>query len=188
MAAAPRLPLRHRLRPLPPPPPPPASTTGTSGSDNWTGTAGDDIFDGLGSSDVLRGLGGNDTLKGGSGGDSLYGGAGNDILTGNGGRDTFYFDTAPGAGNLDRITDFTPGSDRVALENGIFTALGSAGTLSSSAFYRGAAAHDATDRIIYDSGTGHLFYDPDGTGAAAAMHIADLAAGLSLSASSFLVV
>ena len=36
--------------------------------------------------------------------------------------------------------------------------------MSSSAFYVGAAAHDSTDRIIYNSDTGALSYDPDGTG------------------------
>ena len=35
-------------------------------------------------------------------------------------------------------------------ENAVFTSLSQTGTLSSSAFYQGAAAHASTDRIIYN--------------------------------------
>ena len=52
----------------------------------------------------------------------------------------------------------------------------------------GAAAADATDRIIYNSGTGNLFFDQDGTGAAAQVLFADLATGLALTNNDFFVV
>ena len=59
--------------------------------------------------------------------------------------------------------------------------------MSSSAFYAGAAAHDSTDRIIYNSNTGALSYDPDGTGAAAAVQFAELSPGLVLTYQDFLI-
>ena len=52
---------------------------------------------------------------------------------------------------------------------------------------RGAAAHDGDDRIVYNSATGNLFFDPDGNGPAAAVRFAHLAAGLALSSGDFLV-
>ena len=127
-----------------------AHVAGTASADNYSGTSGNDTFDGLGGADTLRGLAGNDTLKGGSGNDKIYGGLGLDTLTGGAGSDQFIFDTAPGSGNVDTITDFSTVYDRIGLENAIFTAVGANGTLASGAFYKGAAAHDASDRIIYN--------------------------------------
>ena len=171
----------------PPPSPPPAGGTGTSAADTYNGTSGNDTYDGAGGNDTIRGAAGNDVLKGGIGNDKIYGGLGADTLTGGSGSDIFYFDTAPGAGNIDRITDFSTVYDQIGLENGIFTKVGLAGTLASAAFYKGAAAHDTSDRIIYNSATGAVLYDSDGTGAAAAVQIATLGTGLSLTSSDFIV-
>ena len=52
----------------------------------------------------------------------------------------------------------------------------------------GAAATSAEDRIIYDSSTGNLFYDPDGDGAQAQVQFAQLQTGLALTAADFLIV
>jgi serralysin len=98
---------------------------------------------------------GNDTIVGGSGNDRLDGGYGNDRLTGEAGRDSFVFSTALNAAeNVDRIRSFSIKNDTIRLDDAIFTAAGSAGVLKAAAFYRGAAAHDANDRIIYDRATG----------------------------------
>ena len=71
-------------------------------------------------------------------------------------------------------------------------ALGATGTtLSADAFWAAAGAtagHDATDRIIYDTTTGALYYDADGSGRGAAVQIAQLKAGQALSANDFLVI
>ena len=75
--------------------------------------------------------------------------------------------------------------DTIALDNAVFTAFGRTGTMSSSAFYAGAAAHDFTDRVIDNSNTGALSYDPDGTGAAAAVQFAELSPGLVLTYQDF---
>jgi Ca2+-binding RTX toxin-like protein len=113
--------------------------------------------------DSLTGNGGNNALSGGAGNDTLAGRFGNDAISGGAGADTFVFDTALGAGNVDRIIDFSVADDTIRLDDAIFTALAT-GDLSVSAFATGAAAGDADDRIIYDSTSGALYYDVDGTG------------------------
>jgi len=55
-------------------------------------------------------------------------------------------------------------------------------------FWTGKAAHDASDRIIYDKNAGALYYDMDGTGRAAQVKIATLKKGLSLTEEDFFVI
>ncbi len=121
--------------------------------------------------DTLLGGSGQDSLLGGAGDDRLTGGAGDDVLTGGAGGDTFVFNMLTG---VDHVTDFTSGSDRLALVKSVMSDLGPVGALNAQAFWTGAAAHDATDRVIYNAATGDVFYDPDGTGAKAAVEIAVL--------------
>ncbi|WP_343718340.1 calcium-binding protein, partial [Inquilinus sp.] len=116
----------------------------------------------------------------------LDGGLGADTLTGGSGADSFVFDSALGAGNVDRITDFVSGIDSLRLDPAVFTAL-PAGALSPDAFALGTAAQDADDRILYDAATGSLRYDPDGAGRNDAQLFATLAPGTALSASDFLI-
>lgn len=164
-----------------------ATHTGTAGADSITGTAGADYMVGLDGNDVLKGAGGNDHIDGGNGNDLLYGGNGNDTLIGGAGHDTFVFNAALSRGGVDTISDFTSGTDTIRLENGIFKGLPN-GSLSSSAFYVGAAAHDANDHIIYNHDTGALSYDADGTGSAAAHQFAQLTPGTALTNADFAVV
>ncbi|MCV3208014.1 calcium-binding protein [Mesorhizobium sp. YC-39] len=126
------------------------------------------------------------TIQGNAGANVINGGRSADILTGNGGNDTFVFNSALGNGNVDRITDFNPSQDKIHLENAIFAGL-SAGALTSAAFFAGAAAHDSSDHIIYNSSTGALSFDSDGIGGAAQIQFATLSPGLSLAAASFFV-
>ena len=102
----------------------------------------------------------NNTLTGNTGNNVLNGGAGNDVLIGGAGADTFLFNTALSAAtNVDTIDDFSVPADTIRLEDAIFAALGATGTLAAAAFHIGAAAADASDRIIYNSVTGALTYD-----------------------------
>ncbi|HEU0155852.1 MAG TPA: hypothetical protein VFQ82_07255, partial [Stellaceae bacterium] len=78
-------------------------------------------------------------------------------------------------------------ADRVELDQTIFKGFGAAGLLPANAFFAGAAAHDATDRIIYNP-AGSLFYDSDGTGPAAAVRFAELSGDPALTNNNFLVV
>jgi Ca2+-binding RTX toxin-like protein len=119
------------------------------------------------------------TITGNNGNNYLSGKAGNDMLTGGGGVDQFVFDTAIGPLGLDTITDFSVTDDFLRLDNAIFTVL-SVGYLSVAGFHTGNAAQDANDRIIYDAATGALYYDRDGTGAAAQIQFATLSSGLAL--------
>ena len=128
------------------------------------------------------------TILGNNGANVLNGGAGNDVLIGLGGNDTFAFTTALGAGNVDTIADFTSGTDKIALDDAVFTAIGGLGGLNANAFFAGTAAHDADDRIIYDSATGNLFYDADGNGAGAAVLFANLQNHPVIAASDFTVI
>ncbi len=129
------------------------------------------------------------TITGNAGNNVLNGSTGRDTLTGAGGADHFFFNTAlSSTTNVDRITDYSVASDTIRLENSIFTAVGATGTLAAAAFRIGAAAADATDRIIYNSATGALLYDADGSGAGAARQFATLDDGLALTRSDFLIV
>ena len=130
-------------------------------------------------------------IRGGAGNDTLDGGLGNDQIFGGAGADAFVFKSTLGATNVDTLRDFDAASDKIHLENAVFTALTTAGALTASAFVYGTAAADASDRIIFNEATGALIYDRDGTGSAAAVQFATLdPAGFSgtLTAANFLVV
>jgi VCBS repeat-containing protein len=137
----------------------------------------EDKFDGRAGNDKLDAAGGNDTVKGGSGNDALNGGLGKDALTGGDGKDKFVFNTALSSANVDTIDDFKHDADLIQLDDAIFTKIGS--KLESAEFYaaKGAVkAHDKSDRIIYDTKTGKLYFDADGSkkGGVDAVHFATL--------------
>ena len=136
------------------------------------------------------GVAGADTLFGGGGSDLLDGGLAADTLTGGAGEDSFRFSTALGNGNVDWIKDFNVANDLILLDNLIFAGVGANGALALGAFFKSAAgaAHDADDRIIYDTDSGALAYDADGTGQIAAIQFARLGTNLNLSAADFIVI
>ncbi|MBX3576471.1 MAG: S8 family serine peptidase [Rhizobiaceae bacterium] len=162
------------------------------------GNAQDNTLWGLGGRDAIYGNAGADRLFGGAGGDTLAGGAGNDRLSGGAGidrliggagRDSFVFDAALGARhNVDVIVDFRRGQDKIELDNAIFKGIGGDGRMSAGKFVLGTAADDASDRIIYDRGSGSLYYDPDGSGARDAILFAKLHNKAALSAGDFFVI
>ena len=108
-------------------------------------------------------------------------------MWGFGGADTFAFTTALGGGNVDFIEFMVSGTDKIALDDAVFTGLG-LGALNANAFHVGAAAHDADDRIIYNSATGQLFFDADGNGGGAAVQFATLQSITVIAASDFTVI
>ena len=146
---------------------------GGAGDDSLGGDAGEDTLYGGAGDDLLYGLADNDRLYGEDGDDTLSGGPGSDTLTGGLGRDMFVFD-AGRIGDVDVFTDFRPGEDRMLLSKSIFSRL-SVGVLSAEYFSAAGQAGDNNDFVVYNSATGALLYDADGSGAGAAVQFAVLA-------------
>ena len=148
----------------------------SAGLVNLAGNSAANVLTGGVGANLLSGGGGADTLSGGLGNDTLSGGTGADRLMGGAGYDVFRFDGLPDAG-ADLITDFAAGVDKLLLSLAAFTGIAGspAGTLGANLFWSGAgvtSAHDADDRLVYDTTTGTLYYDPDGLGGAAAIALA----------------
>ena len=137
-------------------------------------------------------LTGNDvaqSITGNAGVNFIDGKLGNDVMTGGNGADTFIFSTAlNAASNLDAISDFVAIDDTMQLSSAIFSAL--AGTILAADFQINATglATTAFANIIYNSSTGGLFYDADGTGATAGIQFATLTGNPTISLSDFTVV
>lgn len=131
-----------------------------------------------------------DTLSGNDYANALYGNLGADTLTGNGGEDFFVFDTKPATGNADTITDFGVGEDSLVFNNAVFTKIGKDATLNANAFVASSTgvAGDRSDRVIYDIGTGEVFYDADGSKGGKSVLVATIGAGLDLGAGDILVI
>ena len=134
--------------------------------------------------------------------DLLFGGKGNDFLTGRAGSDSFVFD-GKGVFNplnlgLDRITDFTTGTDKIVLSKSTFTALTSSvnTALNASEF---AIINDATNgesiasgstaKVVFNRANGDLFYNQNGAtlGLGSGARFANLSGGASLAASDILL-
>lgn len=160
---------------------------GTAGNTSFTNiekvVSGDfnDRLTGDGAAQNLTARAGADTLAGGGGIDTLWGGAGND---------TFVF-RETGAANADSIADWTSGSDTLLLDGAVMTALGASGDFSAgdARFWASSSgtAHDADDRIIYETDTRQIWYDADGNGAGARQLIATLQSGATLVATDIAV-
>ena len=104
-------------------------------------------------------------ITGNAGANRLNGGAGNDALSGLDGADVFVFSTTLGATNNDAITDYNVAADRIEIDNAVFAGL-TAGVLAGTAFAANLTgqATTAAHRIIYESDTGALWFDRDGSG------------------------
>jgi Ca2+-binding RTX toxin-like protein len=165
---------------------------GQGGGDTIHGMGGPDYLYGDWGDDYLYGLQDDDQLFGGPGNDVLSGDAGNDIMTGGdpvgGAQDTFMFTAAlDAATNVDIITDFNSLDDTIWLGSAIFTTLTPGNIIGANQFCIGDAALDGDDRIVYDQANGEIMYDPDGTGAAAAILFAQVTPGLAIAYDDFLV-
>ena len=100
-------------------------------------------------------------LSGGGGDDRLNGGAGHDTLTGGLGSDTFVLTRL--AASSDTITDFEVGVDTLEIS-------ASAGGLAADtldparfAFNAAGTAGDLDDRFVYNTTTGELIFDRNGS-------------------------
>jgi Ca2+-binding RTX toxin-like protein len=143
-----------------------------TGSGSFLGVGGntDNAITGGAGADQLNGMGGNDFITGGSGADLLQGGSGNDQFRYTGGET-----------GLDRIIDFVSGSDKIALSTTGFVHTATVAFVSSGA----PVATTTNSTFLYNVNDGIVSYDADGTGAGAAVQIAQLNAGLTLAAGDF---
>ena len=161
------------------------SFQGDNSNNNITGTNSQDTINGGAGSDILRGAGGNDTIYGGTGTDVIAGGLGNDLLygssntRGDGSTDIFVF-RETGTANRDTITGFEAGGngtgavDKLYLDTSVFGASPAAFTAGNFRAAAGGNAADTDDYILYDTATGNLFYDADGSGGGAKVLFATL--------------
>lgn len=165
--------------------------TGSQFADVLTGNSIANVLNGSAGNDILSGNAGSDNLNGGIGNDKIYGGVGNDTLTGGTGSDTFLFNSSLNAAtNRDSITDFNAVYDTVQLDRTIFTKLSTLGTLKTTYFKASTTgrAVDGDDYLLYNTTSGALFYDADGSGAGVATQFASLTTKVAITAADFVVV
>jgi Ca2+-binding RTX toxin-like protein len=141
--------------------------------------AGDFLGIGGSTGNGLRGGAGNDTLSGNGGDDVLVGDSGNDLLQGGAGADLFRY--LGGETGLDRILDFTANVDKLQVSSAYYAPVGTLQFVSGP----GAAATSANSTFIYDTNTGIVSFDHDGTGGDAAVQLAQLNTGLTLTVNDF---
>ena|GEM_PF-7108145 len=148
---------------------------GGAGNDTVNGDGGNDRLEGGGGNDLLRGGAGDDRLVGGIGNDKLFGGGGNDTLggggdadtlQGDGGADLFLF-SGPGGGEADLILDFAQGVDLIGFSAAGFPGLAEGMDLGLEGRFISNASGQAKRadwQLTYETDTGILWWDPDGTG------------------------
>ncbi|WP_411869258.1 cadherin-like domain-containing protein, partial [Vulcanococcus limneticus] len=133
------------------------------------------------------------SLAGGDGNDTLIGVGGNDSLTGGAGSDSFRFTTAPNAStNRDLITDFISGADKLSFSKAVYAGFSNSATAITSTQFRSGAgvtsANSTAQRFIYNTTTGSLYYDRDGSSTTYnPIEVALLGASTSLTFSDFVL-
>ncbi|MDF5737469.1 MULTISPECIES: beta strand repeat-containing protein [unclassified Nostoc] len=171
-----------------------------SGNNTLDGGAGDDqlIVDYSSGANLLFGGDGNDslsasnasgnnTINGGNGNDYLTGGNGNDSLIGGSGTDTFAFNSYNEG--VDRLYDFNANNELIQISATGFGGGLSIGSLPTGRFTLGTSATTSEERFMYNSTTGALFFDLDGSASGfTQVQFAQLSAGLSLTNKNFVVV
>jgi serralysin len=77
------------------------------------------------------------------------------------------------------VSNFATAWDMLRFDGSAFSGLGGAGEFAAGdgRFYAAAGAsgaHDADDRLVYNTSTGQLYYDADGQGGADAQLVATI--------------
>lgn len=152
------------------------------------GSGFNDWLSGGTGNDSLLGGDGRDALLGGADNDRLNGGAGDDRLTGGGGDDVFIFDSPiSGRVNIDRVADFTSGSDTIEIHQESYFLGLTPGPLGPSQFAVGSATGSGP-QIVYDSIMGVLRYDSNGADAGGSTLFAVLTGAPALAVTDILIV
>jgi Ca2+-binding RTX toxin-like protein len=147
-----------------------------------------DTFNGTGgTSGAIFAGGGNDRIIAGKGNVNIHVGGGSDTITGGPGADRFIFDSAL-TGQVEKITNFTIGVDKMVLSKADFAGIGPVGhPLAAADFHVGGHALKPSQHIVYNPSNGFLYYDTDGSGAMPQVHFATISAHLALTNADFLV-
>jgi len=144
------------------------------------------------SANTLNGSSGNDILYGFAGNDTFYGGTGKDLLIGGAGSDHFVYRAS--TEGLDRIVDFTPGSDvldfsRSAFGSHLTDRIFGTGPLASSHFVANATGPTNSAQTFWfntninDPAHYHtLYFDADGSGPGAPIAMVTLGQAVALTA------
>ena len=161
-----------------------------SSIEGLTGTGFSDILRGDGNANRLSGGGGNDILQGGAGTDVLVGGSGQDLLQGGAGNDRFDYLALTDRG--DTIRDFgnaAGNNDLLRFEGSVFGGLAN-GALAAKFFAANAAGVATTldQHFVYETDTGILRYDVNGSATGGVTVIATFTGAPSLSAGDFFII
>jgi len=164
--------------------------------ENIWGSRFDDVIRGDDNGGQIYGFEGNDILDGRGGDDVFYGGTGADILTGGAGAEDFFYlsynDHYNQYGTLeaneggDTITDFATGVDHITVSRywfGFGNIGGPAAALTAQHadfITSGSAASSTKPTFFWNAATGALLFDADGTGGTAAVNIATLTNGATM--------
>ena len=147
------------------------------------GAGHDVIFTGSGN-DVIYGEAGNDLIRAGAGNDIISSGSGFDQIFGGTGADTFVISALQDRG-FAKIQDFKAGEgDMLLFDPVVFNQLNAATLADQFVASATGVASNTDQHLIFDTRNGKLYYDEDGSGAAAAHHIATLVGVHELSAAS----
>ena len=166
--------------------------SGLDGHTEIDGGDGNDVIHG-GHSATMWGGAGNDFLESSFRPDILDGGVGNDTLQGGDGDDQYVFSVSPGLANADSIIGFESATDTIVLDGAAHANAGASGRFAAgdARFVAGAgftSGQDGTDRVVYNTTTGQLFYDADGSGAGASQLIATFQGAPGLAAMDIAVI
>lgn len=161
----------------------------TAQGDVFVGQTGQNfVFGGNGGDALFGGNNANDWLFGEGGVDYLSGGTFDDLLSGGANNDTYAFTSWVGNG-FDQILDFVSGQDKFQLIGSGFGLAPGAAIVNGVNFIAGASpfATSAQGTVLYATGLGILYYDPDGSGAGAAIALAQITGAPLVTASDFIV-
>jgi Ca2+-binding RTX toxin-like protein len=170
--------------------------TGDAEGDNQQGIEGvsgssfDDVLRGDAGINRLEGGGGADLLAGGDGNDVVVGGAGKDVLNGGDGNDRFdYLALADGGDTIRDFRNATGNNDTLRFDGDVFGGLAK-GALAARFFVANTSGVATTvdQHFVYETDTGILRYDANGSAAGGVTVIATLSGAPGLSAGDFFII
>ena len=162
---------------------------GGDGNDQLDGGYGDDSLTGGNGNDLLYGAGGTDIMSGDAGDDILVAYGSKDQLTGGAGSDKFVFYNWDSTAMTATVKDFKSGTDFLDVEcwsNSIDDVV----VMDSTNFLSGKGMKSSTNDsvFVYDTSTGNLYFDDDGSGSGKGVLIVTLTGKPTLSTNYFTTV